>query len=327
MRRIHLIALLVIVAILAFSSSPTTQAQSNSHFFAETGHTVKGKFWQYWQQHGGLAQQGYPISDEMQEVSDLNGQTYTVQYFERAEFELHPENQPPNDVLLSQLGTFRYKEKYSNVQPPTSGPQPTATAIPVPSGNPTVQLMQQVSYVDSIGYSHILLLVKNIGGGTAGNIKATATLFNSSGNVIGTDDTSEDYPLASGQSIGLEVLISNKAQPAKTDISLDAQAYNGGDYDNTAQNLSAGNDTMNKDSIGFYHIQGLAKNNSDKEAKDVEVQATCYDGSGKIVAVDTAFVNDAGAVTAGQAAPFSIIVVRSDITIANYTLNIKGEQQ
>jgi YVTN family beta-propeller protein len=57
-------------------------------------------------------QQGFPISDEFQEKSSLNGKVYTVQYFERAVFERHPENQPPYDVLLSQLGTFRYKAKY-----------------------------------------------------------------------------------------------------------------------------------------------------------------------------------------------------------------------
>jgi hypothetical protein len=81
-----------------------------SVLFAETGHRVGGKFLEYWNRHGGLAQQGYPISDEFQEVSPLNGKTYTVQYFQRAVFELHPENQPPYDVLLSQLGTFRLKD-------------------------------------------------------------------------------------------------------------------------------------------------------------------------------------------------------------------------
>ena len=53
-----------------------------------------------------------PISDEFTEVSDLNGKPYTVQYFERAVFEYHPENEAPNDVLLSQLGTFQYKARY-----------------------------------------------------------------------------------------------------------------------------------------------------------------------------------------------------------------------
>ena len=38
---------------------------------------------------------------------------YTVQYFERAVMEMHPENKAPFDVLLSQLGTFQYKAKYA----------------------------------------------------------------------------------------------------------------------------------------------------------------------------------------------------------------------
>jgi beta propeller repeat protein len=85
---------------------------TDGQLFSQTGHWVGGKFLQYWQSHGGLAQQGYPISDEFTEVSDLNGQPYLVQYFERAVFEYHPENPPPNDVLLSQLGTFQYRQKY-----------------------------------------------------------------------------------------------------------------------------------------------------------------------------------------------------------------------
>jgi glucose/arabinose dehydrogenase len=81
--------------------------------FEQTGKTMGGKFRQYWESHGGLAQQGYPISEEFTEVSDLNGKPYLVQYFERAVFELHPENAGTQyEVLLSQLGTFRYREKY-----------------------------------------------------------------------------------------------------------------------------------------------------------------------------------------------------------------------
>ena len=75
--------------------------------FPETGKRVGGVFLDYWQSHGGLAQQGYPISDEFMERSALDGKTYTVQYFERAVFEYHPENAAPYEVLLSQLGTFK----------------------------------------------------------------------------------------------------------------------------------------------------------------------------------------------------------------------------
>nr|AIA15982.1 Glycosyltransferase WbsX [uncultured bacterium] len=76
--------------------------------FGETGHSVSGKFREYWEQHGGLAQQGYPISGEFEEVSDLDpGKSYTVQYFERAVFEYHPENAgTPYEVLLAQLGAY-----------------------------------------------------------------------------------------------------------------------------------------------------------------------------------------------------------------------------
>src|SRR5437867_2002964 len=93
-------------------------AQSGSYYFPETNHVVKGRFLAYWEQHGGLAQQGYPISDEFQEVSTLDGNTYTVQYFERAVFEYHPENRPPYDVLLSLLGVIEYQKRYGRTGTP-----------------------------------------------------------------------------------------------------------------------------------------------------------------------------------------------------------------
>jgi hypothetical protein len=99
-------------------------AQPGCQTFTETKHTVCGRFLDYWKTHGGLAQQGYPLSEEFVETSALNGRPYTVQYFERAVFELHPENRPPNDVLLSQLGTFLGNQKYTQGFPSRSGELP-----------------------------------------------------------------------------------------------------------------------------------------------------------------------------------------------------------
>ncbi|MEO8287708.1 MAG: ABC transporter substrate-binding protein [Chloroflexota bacterium] len=93
-------------------------AQGTSQTFPETGKTVSGRFLEYWKANGGLPQQGYPITNEQQEVSDTDGKTYTVQYFERAVFEKHPENKAPNDVLLSLLGNFAYKAKYGTAGAP-----------------------------------------------------------------------------------------------------------------------------------------------------------------------------------------------------------------
>src|SRR3712207_8057465 len=53
----------------------------------------------YWENHGGLAINGYPLTDERREVLE-DGKEYTVQWFERVRMEYHPENQPPHDVLL-----------------------------------------------------------------------------------------------------------------------------------------------------------------------------------------------------------------------------------
>ncbi|HEX5501266.1 MAG TPA: SH3 domain-containing protein [Thermomicrobiales bacterium] len=83
---------------------PPTTARPGARFFPETGHNLGGRFRAYWEAHGGLSVYGLPLTEEIQEVSPTDGQTYTVQYFERARFEEHPENPAPYDVLLGQLG-------------------------------------------------------------------------------------------------------------------------------------------------------------------------------------------------------------------------------
>jgi hypothetical protein len=79
-------------------------------YFPNTGHNVSTVFNSYWQLHGGLAVNGYPISEELQELL-ADGRTHTVQYFERARFELHPENRPPYNVLLGALGSMAWSAR------------------------------------------------------------------------------------------------------------------------------------------------------------------------------------------------------------------------
>ena len=104
--------------ITALSSAGTSQPAKadDCQTFKETGFTVCGKFLTYWNSHGGLAQQGLPISpafDEQQAPPPAgDGKVYKVQYFQRARFEEHLENQPPYDVLLGLLGSTQYHVKY-----------------------------------------------------------------------------------------------------------------------------------------------------------------------------------------------------------------------
>lgn len=83
-------------------------APVRSRFFPETGHTVLGAFLDFWEKRGGLDVFGYPISEEF----SVGGRT--VQYFQRARFEWHPENPDPYKVQLGLLGS----ELYGPADPP-----------------------------------------------------------------------------------------------------------------------------------------------------------------------------------------------------------------
>jgi hypothetical protein len=93
---------------------PTAAEQAGCRYFAETGQNVCGDILAAWRSNGlelgdpgiseaeSLALFGLPISPLQEE--EIEGETYQVQWFERARFELHPENAPPNNVLLGLLG-------------------------------------------------------------------------------------------------------------------------------------------------------------------------------------------------------------------------------
>jgi peptidoglycan/xylan/chitin deacetylase (PgdA/CDA1 family) len=89
-------------------------AESDDHctFFPQTEHTLCGGFRDYWEDFGGLAIYGYPISQEFRERNRDTGETYTVQYFERQRFEWHPGEWPErHDVLLGRIGAQAYEER------------------------------------------------------------------------------------------------------------------------------------------------------------------------------------------------------------------------
>lgn len=123
-------ALLVTLVLMLLSSATApsnTTAQETTHTFPETGKTVSGIFLQYWTSHGGVAQQGYPITDEMDLIS-TDGKTYRTQFFQRAVFERHPEFAgTPNEVLLKLVGQTFYGRHFNNTPPPNPTVNPTNT--------------------------------------------------------------------------------------------------------------------------------------------------------------------------------------------------------
>ena len=104
---------------------PPIQNTDQRVYFPETGHTLAYGFLDYWRANGGLARFGYPRTEEFTEYDPMVGASHTVQYFERARFEYHPEYAGTEyAVLLGQIGRWALDQR---------GVDPWATAVdPIP---------------------------------------------------------------------------------------------------------------------------------------------------------------------------------------------------
>lgn len=100
-------AVLLLVPMLALASWGTVKAQTsgNVQYFPETGHYVRGEFLRFYKSASDpLLVFGYPVTEEFTSV-DGN----TVQYFQRARFELHADLLEGKRVTLTLLGKAVYK--------------------------------------------------------------------------------------------------------------------------------------------------------------------------------------------------------------------------
>ncbi len=104
----------LIVAVLAATPGTvaSVQAQTDEVCFPETGYCMSGRIRQYWERYGGLPVFGFPISEQREEM--VEGQTLTVQWFERNRLELHPQNPRPYDVLIGRIGVERLTQQSRN---------------------------------------------------------------------------------------------------------------------------------------------------------------------------------------------------------------------
>jgi hypothetical protein len=118
----------------------TSEPQPGCRYFSETRHNVCGGILAAWRAHGlefdgkrgtseaeSLALFGLPLSELQSETID--GVTLQVQWFERARFELHPENAAPYNVLLGLLGN-----EVGAPQPPAAPPD-AHRPLPPPTFN------------------------------------------------------------------------------------------------------------------------------------------------------------------------------------------------
>ena len=91
--------LILVLALVASLWPHTLSASEHTIFFPETDMSVSFGFKRFFEERGGLDIFGYPITPEIQEHG------FTVQYFQRARFEYHPEHAGTRyEVQLGLLG-------------------------------------------------------------------------------------------------------------------------------------------------------------------------------------------------------------------------------
>lgn len=131
-------------------------ATADRAYMDATGHSVGGGFYSYWKANGGVQLFGYPISEEFQESG------HTVQWFERARFEYHPELAGTGrTVQLSLLGSMTYSARADRTTPSPASVAPAQPSAPqaqvqapapqqqkvVPASDSSVSLTAVESYV------------------------------------------------------------------------------------------------------------------------------------------------------------------------------------
>lgn len=117
-----LLATLMVGALL---TSAPAQAQNDQRCFPETGQCISGRIRSFWEQNGGLPVFGFPLTPQQEET--IEGKALQVQWFERNRLELHPENQPPYDVLIGRVGVDALTKQGRDWQ---AFPKPAQSEIP-----------------------------------------------------------------------------------------------------------------------------------------------------------------------------------------------------
>ncbi|MYB76588.1 MAG: hypothetical protein F4X83_05730, partial [Chloroflexi bacterium] len=96
---VHRVGLIFILAFLAALWPQNLRATDHTTYFPETGMSVSFGFKRFFEERGSVEIFGYPITPELQERGR------TVQYFQRARFEYHPEHAGTRyEVQLGLLG-------------------------------------------------------------------------------------------------------------------------------------------------------------------------------------------------------------------------------
>jgi len=225
---------------------------------------------------------------------------------------------------LTAGATYHYRVRSEDAagNEASSGDNTFNTVQPTPS----VSILSQSSYVDSLGYCHVVGEVKNNSSNNLDFVQLTATFYNSSNTVVGTDFT---FTL-------IDTLVPNQKSPFEiteldTAISAQIDHYSLAVADSTVTGVAPYrgftilSQSSSKDVLGYYRVVGEVKNTGTQAATFVMVVGAFYDSTGGVIAAEFTFTNPSD-LAAGQTAPFEIIVLNETQSdkISSYGLQVQS---
>ncbi|NJP07974.1 MAG: hypothetical protein HC837_21305 [Chloroflexaceae bacterium] len=121
-----------ITADRSFEPADPVETTDDQRYFQETQQVIRGEFKQFWETNGAEFIFGYPISGELEEELE-DGQTYRIQYFERARFEYHTDKPEDERIVLGALGRLLVPPELTTpVEPPPDAVTPTTETGDLP---------------------------------------------------------------------------------------------------------------------------------------------------------------------------------------------------
>ncbi len=116
---IRFLILTLCVSLLGNTSAPAAAQQMGGQYFLQSGHNILGEFWTFYQ---GVADAGtvfgLPITEQF---VTADGSGLTVQYFEKARLEFHPDLPLGQRIQVTGLGQKLYHAGAPSVNLTTSG--------------------------------------------------------------------------------------------------------------------------------------------------------------------------------------------------------------
>jgi hypothetical protein len=189
------------------------------------------------------------------------------------------------------------------------------------------RIQNDTSYVDSLGYLHVVGEVLNTADAWLSFVKITGTLKDSNGQIVDVTFTYAyaDY-LPPAQRAPFNLIETDASKSAKVTSYTLALSFQQATTV-PSNTLTVQGDASSIDSLGYLNIVGQVKNAGTQTSNFTKVVATFYNQAGKVVYVDFTYTSPSD-IPAGQTYSFKIIGPGSPISsqVAKHNLFAESQQ-